>query len=374
MNLFRGTLLIFVLFTINGCSGNNTLESLFAPNPSLKNSVGNLKNSNSSQNKSVNNQIKPLTLPANFPNDIPIYKSSKLIFKDNKSTTWVSDDPLNLINNYYKEQLVEQKWDLKTKNDNLIIATKVTENRILNLSFTVEKQQTKFVITEEKEIINSTSNANQNNNSNNIVDVTDDSSLQQLMRLNILSTPDKLDAYQTISRREYARWLFKTNNILYANTNSKLIRLANPQSKPIFADVSNNDPDFMIIQGLAEAGLIPSSLTQDPTAIAFNPDKPLTREDLISWKVPLDFRQKLPNATLDSIKETWGFQDVNQTKPQVWAKLYVDWQNGEHANIRKAFGYITLFQPQKTVTYGEAAAVVSSFGYQGDIVLLKEVN
>lgn len=374
MNLFRGTLLIFVLFTINGCSGNNTLESLFAPNPDLKTSVANLNNSNYSQNNSVNNQIKPLALPANFPNDIPIYKSSKLILKDDQSTTWVSDDPLNLINNYYKEQLVEQKWDLKTKNDNLIIATKVTENRTLNLSFTVEKQQTKFVITEEKEIINSTSNTNQNNNSNNVVDLTEDSSLQQLMRLNIISSTDKLDAYQTISRREYARWLFKTNNILYANTNSKLIRLANPQSKPIFADVSNNDPDFGIIQGLAEAGLIPSSLTQDPTAIAFNPDKPLTREDLISWKVPLDFRQKLPNATLDSIKETWGFQDVNQTKPQVWAELYVDWQNGEHANIRKAFGYITLFQPQKTVTYGEAAAVINSFGYQGDIVFLKEVN
>ena len=127
-----------------------------------------------------------------------------------------------------------------------------------------------------------------------------------------------------------------------------------------------------MIQGLAEAGLIPSTLIQDTSAIAFRPDAPLTREDLIAWKVSLDFRQKLPAASLDTIKETWGFQDATKIKSPVWEELYVDWQNGENANIRKAFGYITLFQPQKSVTYEEVARVLSSFGYQGEIHTLDE--
>ena len=161
---------------------------------------------------------------------------------------------------------------------------------------------------------------------------------------------------------------------MYANTKSKLILLAKPNSKPIFTDVPNSDCDFEVIQALAEVGLIPSSLTQDTNAIAFNPDKSLTREDLIAWKVPLDFRQKMPTTTLDSIQQTWGFQDANKITSSTWSELYTDWQNGENANIRKAFGYITLFQPQKPVTYEEAAEVLSSFGYQTDVSLLAQVE
>ena len=374
MNLFRGISLIFILFVLNGCSGNNTLESLFAPNSSLSTAASKINKNNQNQNNGNNSQINSLKLPKDFPNDIPIYNSSRLISIAQDSSTWLSSDPLNLITSYYQEQLPEKKWELTTKNPNLIVATKKLEERKLNLSFTVEKNETKFVITEEKQTAISTPNLNQNNNNNNNIDSQNNSSLEQLIRLNIVEPDSISDVYKTITRREYARWLVKINNILYANVNSKLIRLANPKSKPIFSDVPNSDPDYGFIQGLAEAGLIPSSLTKDATAIAFNPDKPLTREDLISWKVPLDFRQKLPNATLDSIKETWGFQDVNQTKPQVWSELYVDWQNGENANIRKAFGYITLFQPKKNVTYQEAADVLSSFGYQGEIVSLKEVK
>ena len=389
MKSFRGISLIIFVFLLSGCSGNSKVESLFKPDPNLSSSSP--KINNSTQNN--NNQAKENKLPEDFPQDIPIYDSAQLVAIDKNISTWVSNDPLNLITNHYQQQLVSQEWDIITTEENLIIAQKKAENRTLNVSFSVEDNQSKFIITQEEQLATTIPDINQNNSSktnnsdnktNNSDSKTDNdqevnsqlpSSLQQLIRLQIIPQDNKqLSPYETINRREYARWLVKTNNILYANVNSKLIRLANPQSKPIFSDVPNNDPDFMVIQGLAEAGLIPSSLTQDTNTIAFSPDKPLTREDLIAWKVTLDFRQNLPITTLDSIKETWGFQDASKIAPRTWSELYVDWQNGENANIRKAFGYITLFQPQKNVTYEEAAEVLSSFGYQSNIVFLKEVN
>ena len=390
MHSFRGISLIIFIFLLSGCSGNNQVESLFAPNPNLSSSSS--QTNNQTQNNNNNNQqILEHTLPQDFPEDIPVYEPAKLVAIDKNISTWLSDDPINLITNYYQQQLVTQEWDITTQEENLIIAQKEAENRILNLAFVVEDNQSKFVITQEEKIATDIPKTNQNNQStnngeskpNNSDNKTTNSkqvnsqlpsSLQELIRLQIIPQDDQISSYETISRREYARWLVKTNNLLYANVNSKLIRLANPQSKPVFSDVPNNDPDFMVIQGLAEAGLIPSSLTQDTTAIAFNPDKPLSREDLIAWKVSLDFRQNLPTTTLDSIKGTWGFQDANQITPQTWSQLYIDWQNGENANIRKAFGYITLFQPQKNVTYEEAAEVLSSFGYQSNIILLEKFN
>ncbi len=375
MNSFRSLSLIIFLFLLNGCSGNKVVESIFAPNSTSNSSNSNVENNNSTQNNS-NNPTNKIQVPEDFPNDIPIYQAAELISIDKNSSKWSSNDPLNLISDYYQQQLRKQEWDINVTNENLIIAKKEAENRLLKLSFAVENNQSKFVITQEQKLADSTPNTSPdvNSNINNNPNTRSLSSLEQLVRLNVISEANKSNPYKNITRREYAQWLVKTNNILYANVKSKLIRLANPNSKPIFSDVPNNDPDFAVIQGLAEAGLIPSSLTQDTTAIAFRPDKPLTREDLIAWKVPLDFRQKLPNTTVDSIKDTWGFQDANQIKPQTWSQLYIDWQNGENANIRKAFGYITLFQPQKIVTYQEAAEILSSFGYQANIILLKEVD
>jgi hypothetical protein len=82
--------------------------------------------------------------------------------------------------------------------------------------------------------------------------------------------------------------------------------------------------------------------------------------------VPLDVRKNLPPASIDGIKETWGFQDVVQIPPNVLRALYADFQNGDQANVRRVFGYTTLFQPKKPVSRAEAAAALWYFGYQGD--------
>jgi hypothetical protein len=123
-------------------------------------------------------------------------------------------------------------------------------------------------------------------------------------------------------------------------------------------------PNFGAIQGLAEAGIIPSAKTGNATAVSFRPDAPLTRETLVLWKVPLDSRTALPGATAEAITATWGFQDAAKIEPLALRAVLADNQNGDFANIRRAFGYTTLFQPQKGVTQAEAVAALWRFGNQ----------
>lgn len=170
----------------------------------------------------------------------------------------------------------------------------------------------------------------------------------------------------TITRRDYVRWLVAANNAIYANRPTQKIRLGDNTDQPVFQDVPPNDPDFASIQGLAEAGIIPSPLSGDPTAVTFRPNAPLTRETLIFWKAPMDIRQTLPNATVQAIQQSWGFQDANKIAPKSLRAVLADYQNGDLSNIRRAFGYTTLFQPQKVVTRAEAAATLWFFGTQSD--------
>ena len=171
---------------------------------------------------------------------------------------------------------------------------------------------------------------------------------------------------KTMTRREYARWLVAANNRIYASRPARQIRLGIDTSQPAFQDVSRTDADFPAIQGLAEAGLISSSLSGDSTTVLFRPDAPLSREDLILWKIPIDTRQPLPSATIEAVKQTWGFQDAARIDSKALRAVLADFQNGDQSNIRRAFGYTTLFQPKRTVTRAEAAAVLWYFGFQGD--------
>jgi hypothetical protein len=186
------------------------------------------------------------------------------------------------------------------------------------------------------------------------------------------ATGIQFEPNKTISRREYARWLVAANNQIFANRPGQQIRLASETTQPAFQDVPRSDRDFQSIQALAEAGLIPSPLTGDTTAVLFRPDTPLTRENLILWKVPLDTRQALPSTSIDTVKQTWGFQDVAKIDPKALRAVLADFQNGEQANIRRIFGYTTLFQPKKPVTRAEAVTAIWYFGSQGEGLSAKE--
>ena len=174
--------------------------------------------------------------------------------------------------------------------------------------------------------------------------------------------PDEFRPNQAITRREYARWLLAVNNRFYAGQSTRRVRPGVSSSTPVFKDVSASDPDFSAIQGLAEAGIIPSPLTGSSTTLTFRPDAPLTRQDLLLWKVPLDTRAPLPQATPAAVAEAWGFQDAAKIEPRALQAVLADYQNGDFANIRRAFGYTTLFQPTKAATRAETAAVLWRFG------------
>ena len=167
---------------------------------------------------------------------------------------------------------------------------------------------------------------------------------------------------EPITRREYARWLLAANNKIYANKPTQQIRPATAREKPAFQDLPATDPDFPDVQGLADAGIIPSTLSGDSTVVSFRPDAPLTREDMLLWKVPLDTRKTLAKASVDAVKETWGFQDAAKIEPKALRAVLADFQNGDFANIRRSFGYTTLLQPKKSVTRAEAAAALWYFG------------
>lgn len=205
--------------------------------------------------------------------------------------------------------------------------------------------------------------------------------LSDLIELDLLkvrspTTPPKPDEFrpnQAITRREYARWLLATNNRFYTSQRNRKVRLGVNSSQPVFQDVKANDPDFDAIQGLAEAGMIPSPLTGSSTTLTFRPDAPLTRKDLILWKVPLDTRQPLPQATPAAVAAAWGFQDAGKIEPRALQAVLADYQNGDFANILRAFGYTTLFQPDKAATRAEAAAVLWRFGNSTEGITAEEV-
>jgi hypothetical protein len=180
------------------------------------------------------------------------------------------------------------------------------------------------------------------------------------------SSSSLFEPNRVITRREYARWLLAANNRIYVTRSAKQIRFGTEFSQPAFQDVPKTDPDFPAIQGLAEAGLLPSALAGDSTTVLFRPEAPLTREEMVLWKVPVDMRQALPIATIEAVKQTWGFQDATKIDARALKAVLADFQNGDQANIRRAFGYTTLFQPKRSVTRAEAAAALWYFGYQGD--------
>lgn len=205
------------------------------------------------------------------------------------------------------------------------------------------------------------------------------SDLAQLGVLNLSSSKEKsatttFSPNKPVSRREYVRWLFEATNQLYADRAAQQIRPGNSAAQPAFRDVPRTDPDFAAIQGLAEAGIIPSALSGDPTAVKFRPDAQLSRETMVLWKVPIDTRQTLPSANLDTLKQTWGFQDTVRIDPKAQRAVLADYQNADLSNIRRVFGYTTLFQPKKPVTRAEAAASLWYFGYQGEGVSAGEVR
>ncbi|KAH9647018.1 GPI-anchored adhesin-like protein [Citrus sinensis] len=175
-------------------------------------------------------------------------------------------------------------------------------------------------------------------------------------------------------RREYARWLVSASSTLTRSTMSKVYPAMYIENVTdlAFDDITPEDPDFSSIQGLAEAGLISSKLShrdllnEEPGPIFFLPESPLSRQDLVSWKMALEKRQ-LPEANKKILYQLSGFIDIDKINPDAWPALLADLTAGEQGIIALAFGCTRLFQPDKPVTNAQVA-VALAIGEASDAV------
>uniref|UniRef100_A0A1J3EJS5 SLH domain-containing protein n=1 Tax=Noccaea caerulescens TaxID=107243 RepID=A0A1J3EJS5_NOCCA len=176
------------------------------------------------------------------------------------------------------------------------------------------------------------------------------------------------------TRREYARWLVSASSALSRNTTSKVYPAMYIENvtELAFDDITPEDPDFTSIQGLAEAGLITSKLSNRDLlndvegTFLFSPESLLSRQDLISWKMALEKRQ-LPEADKKKLFELSGFIDIDKINTDAWPAIIADLSTGEQGIAALAFGCTRLFQPHKPVTKAQAAIALSS-GEASEIV------
>ncbi len=154
-----------------------------------------------------------------------------------------------------------------------------------------------------------------------------------------------------ITRAQFVRWLVKANNIYFKDTVSKQIRLART-GPALFVDVPVHNPDFPYIQGLANAGYV---IGIDKTHFA--PNRPLTREELLAIKAPVD---EGGNIKAESGMKMYleNFSDADKINPQYMSAIHEDESVRTTRNIARIWGTLKALSPKKPVTRSEAAIAI----------------
>ena len=428
--VLRSLLALLSLGLLASCSNSEALGNFVNADPQLRTAQ---TQENSPSNPTPQNPQETATqdLPEELPQEIPLYPQADLAQTDPELTNEAgslvlrSPDNIRTIADYYQSQFQLQEWDIlqpfsldSDGNSQSTIASKNyikvkvslaesvdnednTSQTAINVAYepfiadlanadpesTIESEVTPDTsgnaIAEPEVTPEPTETSKTTKTVTNFVDLAEvreqiQQSVLDVAALGILTpqSSDSLDQFapnELVTRRDYVRWLVAANNKFHDDSPGKKIHLTKNTSQKAFKDIDAKDPDFGAIQGLAEAGLIPSILTSNGDNVLFRPDATLTREDLISWKVPLDVRAALSKASIETIEETWGFQDAAKIDSQAIRALFSDYQNGDRANVRRVFGYTTLFQPKRGVTRAEAAASLWYFGYQNDGISAEEL-
>lgn len=189
------------------------------------------------------------------------------------------------------------------------------------------------------------------------VDAAQQEAIAVLKKLKIIE--DDIMAEELCTRREYARWLVRSNSLLERNPKHRIVpavALAG-STVPAFDDVNTTDPDIEYIQALAEAGITSSKLSGDD--ISFHPENFVSRLDLVNWKAELecdfhpDIMQEISRTKVDYI-------DTKDLNPDMALGFYLDFLTGDKSTIRNVFGRIKRFQPTRPVTKAQAAVALTS--------------
>jgi hypothetical protein len=301
----RSLFSFLILIGIGGCQGDRIASGWFAPDPQLEQPASEpspTPTPSPIQAPTGNNPEGTLPpapngdteeedetrLPATFPTDVPSYPQSQLLAASYRagqgtgSTDWKSQASPKKIASFYQQFLTDKGWKLEQKfSEDKPETVLLTEPHELRITFPNEGM---FRIAYRDTSVEPQAA----DTSKPTVGVASGQVVGDLQALNAI--PADFDPEAVINRRTFARWLLTTHNQLYRDRATKQIRPATSSSQPAFQDIPASDPDFATIQGLAEAGIIPSRLTGETDALLFQPDAPLTRETLIAWKVPLDRR------------------------------------------------------------------------------------
>lgn len=346
---------LILVFLLVGCANTPIGESIsnaIAPKPIGSEAVKPIDTVSSE---------KSVMLPQNLP--LPVYQTAQLI--ESQSTDREGRLIFTVANGaealkFYQSFFTQQEWQNLSQSDRQLIsfnrqylATVAVTNTELSINY-VQLQGT--IVLPAAAL--PAAKPDHANNTNQFVN--------DLQKLGVI--PPEFNPNATISRRDYVRWLVTTNNRLFADRPAQQIRPALPDRElPIFKDVPQSDPDFGVIQGLANAGILDRNVKE------FQPDRALTREVMVQWKVPLDLRKAIPPASTNAVQAAWNFQDSERISPAALGAVLQDSRSGELSNIRRSFGFTTLFQPQKHVSRLEAATALWYFGDGTTGISAKEV-
>ncbi len=176
--------------------------------------------------------------------------------------------------------------------------------------------------------------------------------IQDEAALGILdSTTGAFKPNAPITRAQFIRWLVKADNIYFKDAVSKQIRLAKT-GPALFVDVPVSNPNFQYIQGLANAGYV---IGIDKTHFA--PNRPLTREELLAIKAPVDEGGNIkPDSSMKMYLE--NFSDVDKINPQYMPAIHEDESVRTTRNIARIWGTLKALSPKKPVTRSEAAIAI----------------
>lgn len=353
---------------------------------------------------------EPIKLPADFPeavrypnailkkvDPLAISSSSGAPAPQGYQTQWTTTDtPEQLLKFYlkfYREQLQSSPWQEAkvVSGDEVTVLSARRQDQQLSVSMPEASASSssanpasatpvEFSITYQKGLPSVKAGNEAPSNQPSTVNLFSDPSavpqslkpyVQDVAGLNVLTNLGG-PPNQPMKRAMFARWLVEMNNRIYRDRPTRQIRLATT-SKPAFVDVPADHPEFSYIQGLAEAGYLPSPLSGDIAQTRFRPNEPLNRETLLLWKVPIERQQILPTVSSERVKQLWGFKDTSRITPIALSAVAADYQNGDLSNLRRVLGSTLLFQPQKPVTYAEATAALWFIGIEGDSLSVKDL-
>ncbi|KAK9106838.1 hypothetical protein Syun_022849 [Stephania yunnanensis] len=206
-----------------------------------------------------------------------------------------------------------------------------------------------------------------------IIPVNADSTQQEALRIlkELKIIEDDAKADELCTRREYARWLVKAYSTLERSAQHRIMPSLLQYHLVIqaFDDVTINDPDFWSIQSLAESGLVLSKLSdknffdadgqEGKGSIKFSAESFISRLDLISWKAQLEYSW-IPGIDQEISRKKLDFIDMRTINHRASPELFVDMMAGDKSILRKVFGQIKRFQPDKPATKAQAAVALTS--------------